>query len=250
MNESISRMLSENKADVAIRTVLFSDLKEFNTVAYTNPVSLYFFQVAQFLKEPTDIDRSDLSSFLIENKLLIFCVFLGYLVSLFVVFFSRLLLVHHRRRPLIQTLKSSARLFFLNNTRIRRFAPKIARINTILAFFGIFLFIMRTIITNLINTSAIVLDTGQFIDSRERLFESSKIMVVCGNPLKTNPITTGSIRSTAKSFTHKLFSQKARKNQLLEICFSKEDHRKLNEMPKKGALTSMFLYMNPAHGSV
>ena len=239
LNESVSYFLSKNVADIAIRTVFFSHLKEYSSVEFTNPVSLYFFQVAQFLSEPTAIDRTDLWSFLIENKLLIFCVLIGYLVPLFAVLCSRLLLVRRRSN---QRLSSSAyRYFFLNSTRMRRHSPKLARI---FAFFGLFLFIMRTIITNLINTSAVVLDTSQFIDSRQRLFESPKSMVVCGNPLATNSKT---IPSTEQSFTYKLFSQKVRENRLLEICFLKEDYRKVKEKPKNGGITSMFFYMNPQH---
>ena len=242
LNESVSYFLSKNLADVGVRAGFFLEVKEFSSVAYTNPISIYFFQIAQFLKEPTALDRSDLASFLVENKLLLFFVAIGYLVPLFVVFFSRLLLVRFRRH-LVATLRSSARFFFLNNTRMRRLSPKYARI---FAFFGFFLFIMRTVITNMINTNAVVLDTGQFINSRQRLFDSPKMMVVCGNPIRTN---SDSISSTEPTFTYKLFSQKARENRLLEICFSKENHRKLNEdARKKGGLTSMFFYMTQVHG--
>src|SRR5699024_7059261 len=121
--------------------------------------------VAQFLNEPTAI-RTDLFSFLYENKLILFCMLIGYLVPLSAVCgFSFLCLQTHRS---IRALRTTApKLLSLSYNRMRPISPKLA---LILAFFGLFHFILRVTLTSLIKTNAIILDTSQFIDSRQRLF--------------------------------------------------------------------------------
>lgn len=269
-NESALDLMAKNEMDFSIRGAVFTYQGADSPVEFSKPISLYSFHVAQFLNEPTTI-RSDLSSFLNENKLLIFCVLIGYVVPLFAVsvFSSRIRHVHRSIRalrtiapkpsfllynpvraiapnPLFLRYKRvcaiAPKLLFLRQNRMRTISPKLA---IIFVFFRLFIFIIRTMLTNLINTNAVVLDTSQFIDSRQRLFRSSETMVTCGKPLATD---LESRKSTEKSFNYKLFSQKVKEGRLVESCNSKEDWKRLIEIESKGnRLTNLFFFMNRAH---
>ena len=238
INESISDLMMKNKSDVGIRPFVFTRLRADRFVELTKPVSLYSFGIAQFLNKPSGI-RSDLSAFLVENRLLIFFMLIGYLVPLFAVciFSLRRLNVHRSIRP----LRIAPRLLSLPQNRMRVISPKLARI---FVFYSLFLFILRITLTNLIKTNAIILDTSQFIDSRQRLFDSTKTMMICGNPLEK---TLGSKKSTTEnSFTFKLFSQKMRDDRLIEVCFSKKGFKRMQEKSNKEGLTSLFFFMSSA----
>ena len=222
-----------NQADVGIRPYVSTFQNAHRLAELSKPVSLYSFVVAQFLNEPTAI-RSDLSNFLVEQRLLIYCVLIGYLVPLVAVFaFS-----HRQVSRSIRSLRIIAfKLIFSLSNQIREISLKLA---LIFAFFGLFLFIIRASLTNLINTNAIVLDTSQFINSRQRLFDSPKAMVVCGNPLEMN---SESKNSMGQTFTRKLFSLKTKGNRLIEVCLSKKNFKRTLTVSNDG-LTNLLFYMN------
>ena len=237
LNESIPDMIAKNQTDLSIRPYPFSEQRSDNFVELTKSVLLYTFVVSQFLNEPT-ATQSELSSFLIEERLLIYFVLIGYLAPLMgvCVFFRRRLRVSHP----IQTLRTIApKLLFLRHNRMRAVSPKLA---LIFVFFGLFYFLIRSTLTSLIKTNAIILDTSQFINSRQRLFGSTKTMVICGNPLGS--VKRENENPTERSFTHKLFTQKIHEDRLIEACHSKKGYKRMEVESMRNGLTSLFFFMN------
>ena len=226
----------KNQADVGIRPYVSTFQNADRLTELSKPVSLYSFGVAQFLYEPT-ATQSDLSNFLVEQRLLIYCVLIGYLVPLVAVFaFS-----HRQVSRSIRSLRIIAfKLIFSLSNQIREISHKLA---LIFAFFGLFLFIIRTSLTNLINTNAIVLDTSQFINSRQRLFGSPKTMLVCGNPLETDSET---IKTMGNTFSFKLYSRKQKEGRLIEGCLSRKAFKSLAVLSNNG-LINLFFFMNREH---
>ena len=237
LNEGIAHLMAENKSDVGIRPYVYTQLKAGRFVELTKPVSLYSFGIAQYLTKPTGI-QSDLSSFLHENRMLIFCVLIGYLVPLLSICTISIWRLQMHRRSIRSIRTTAPKLLFLPNSQKRVIYPKLA---LIFVFFTLFLFIMRHILTNLIKTNAVILDTSQFIDSRERLFESPKTMMICGNPLEKD-LQSG--KPMGKSFTFKLFSQKSKQGRLLEVCQSKKNIVRMNEQAREPGLSSMYFLMD------
>lgn len=242
-NETIPHLMAKNKVDVGIRAVTFSYHSADSPMEFSNPVSLYSFIVSQFLNEPT-ATRSDLISFLIDNRLLIIYVLIGCLVPLIAVcaFFRRRLRVPCSIRSL-GTI--APRLLSLPYSRVLAMSSKLA---LIFVFFNFFLFFMRSTLTSLIKTNAIVLDTSQFINTRQRLFGSPKTMMVCGNPLESSLESKNPMEQcSGQSFTDKLFSEKMKRDRLVEVCFSKKGFKRLVSEAKENGLPSLLFWMDRVH---
>lgn len=169
------------------------------------------YQVGQLISKPENSGNLDLSSFLVENDNLLMIIFIGYLSTIFSIFiiskFSR------------HTLNFYHVLALENQKKSTKY--------TILLFiFSVFLFFNLNILINMIKTESVVVDTHQFIDSKEKLIATHKILIY--DPIdKEMFITKPSYR-----FLYKLYERKKKKNEIFEVSIY--DRLFFTTMDKRG----------------
>lgn len=124
--------------------------------------SVNTFHVGQILRKPNKLNKSDFSSFLIENVRLLIIILIGYIVILMAIF---TLLKLIRRRC------SFYNLLTINRTRLGSISFKI---DFIILAFSFFLFFNLSILTNMIKTEKVTVSTSEFIDSISKLNKTTK----------------------------------------------------------------------------
>ena len=134
-------------------------------VEISKVTSIEPYNVGQMLKKPNKFNQSDFSLFFIENIRLLVIILIGFILNLGVKFI--LLKLIKRRCSLYN-------LFVINGSRLCSISFKLGFLS--LAF-GIFLFLNLNILTNLIKTEKITVDTSEFIDSVSKLNRTTKPFV-------------------------------------------------------------------------
>lgn len=128
------------------------------------------YRVGQMLDEPTGSDKLDFSSFFMENLNLIIIIFIGYLFSIIsVLFFAKIL------------KKSSLNYYHLLVLDLENLIDEKSRFifAFILSAYFLFLFFTLNLLTNMIKTDSVILDTQKFIDSNDKLNTShQKLLLV------------------------------------------------------------------------
>ena len=122
------------------------------------------YNIGQILKKPNKIDKSDFSVFFIENIRLLIIILIGFISTLSAKFI------------LLKLIKRRFSLYHLltNGTRLDSISFKIGVLSLALVFF---IFFNLNILTNLIKTQKVTVDTSEFINSVSKLNKTTKPFV-------------------------------------------------------------------------
>ena len=220
----------ENRTDIYFQafTIYNANLKEEIKFLEFSKTAYYFGDgIGQILNEPNN-SKTDLSSFLVQNWNLLSYMLIGYLLLFF---FSYIFL--KKLFPFLSPLKKSklisSKFFYDDYTQLRAFSSKIA---LIFLFFNFFLFILINLLTNFIQTEAVIVNTDQLIDSNEKLLSTPKILYA--TIFKFYYFSN----SPKNSLLFKFFTRKKENNQ----CLTESNSTKILEIIKKGESSSLFFY--------
>lgn len=167
-------------------------------VEISKSVGMTSYQIGQLLNEPTGSDKLNLESFLVKNINILFLILIGYLTVLLSVFLISIL------------LKLKFRLYDLIILNGKQFVKQTSRIVFIFLGFNFFLFFTLNLLTNMIQTKSLVLDTSEFINSIDKLNTTHKKLIVTGyvdRIFKHKP---------ENRFLYKLYERKKKKNEIVE----------------------------------
>ena len=127
--------------------------------------SIYPYNVGQILRKPNKLNESDFSSFFIENIRLLVIILIGFVLIVIAKFI------------LLKLIKRRFSLYNLLNTNGTRLDSKSFKLGFLSLAFVFFLFFNLRILTNLIKTEKITVDTSEFIDSVSKLNRTTKILI-------------------------------------------------------------------------
>lgn len=196
----------------------------------TKACSTELFQIGQVLNKPNNLENSDLSSFLFENINVLVYILIGYLL-LFVSSFVFLKKVLPKYRSFKISKLFLNKLLFLDSNQLRQLSCEIA---LIFIFFSLFLFIVTNILSNLIKTNKVVVNTDEFIDSIEKLFTTKKSFTFQPEDL---PYFN---RTSKSSFLYKFYHKKIeRENRFVSL----DDQTKFRQFMMNNKLNSLFFFM-------
>ena len=123
-----------------------------------------------------------------------------------------------------------SKLLYDDYTQLRAFSSKIA---FIFLFFNFFLFILINLLTNFIQTDAVILNTDELIDSNEKLLSTPKILLTRGFQLDyLNTFPKSSL----------LFKLVTRKKENYQYFTPQSNFTKIMKIVKKGESSSFFLF--------
>ena len=162
----------------------------------TQPVMTEPYQIGQLEKEPTSLEKTDFSLFVIQNQSLIFLCLAGYLFTLLAVFiFSKFLYYKAGKKLTIyEILICKSKLISHHYTKLKY----------ILLAFSLFLFINLNLIENNIKTTKVVVDCSSFIDSISKFENTIKKPCFFREENNINLI----LKAPRNSFLHKSFKNK------------------------------------------
>ena len=187
-------------------------------------------EFGQVLNKPSNLEKSDFSLFLFENLNLLSYILIGYLLIFFFGF-----ICFRKLFPFLNPLKNlkliSSKLLFNDHIQIRKLSPKFA---FILLFFNFFLFILINLLTSFIKTDKVTLNTGELIDSNDKILCNSKILYMNNNNFKQFS------HFPKSSLLFKLVKRKKEQNQYLTHL----NQAKIDEIIKKGQSSSVLIFDN------
>lgn len=127
-------------------------------------------QAGHFLKKLENLEKLDLSSFLITNLSLLAFIIIGYLLIV-TVFTMVLPKLPHASNSL--ALKSLRRVLFVDHTQLPR-----VHLRFIFLFFSVFLFFNRNFLSCAIKTDNVTVRTDAIVDSTSKLLNTPKMLLI------------------------------------------------------------------------
>ena len=113
------------------------------------------YSVCQAIKEPSRSDKADLSSFLLQNVLLLVFIAVGYLLVAILVGILLQTMANYRTKIIARIVSST---FFLNYKQLGSVSNKVS---TLFVFFNLFLFINFEILSCTIKVDKLLINTGK-----------------------------------------------------------------------------------------
>lgn len=144
-----------------------------NSTQQTKPFFSEPYQVAQYLKKPTKLNKMDCSSFIFNNFTLLIFILIGYSCSIII---SHMILkfADHKFKKWKEFKINSIQFLNLSFNKQRFLSSKVS---LICFFYSIFLFIILFLLSTTIKTDKIVINTDEFVVSAKKIIEVNKTMI-------------------------------------------------------------------------
>ena len=192
--------------------------------------SITSFMIGQILTKPDKLQKADISSFLLNNRALLFITIIGYLLFfLFIFAFLKKVFYIYNSTKIIKLILF--KLLFLNDKQLQGLSSEIA---IIFVFFNFFLLIFLNIVRNCIKTDKVVINTDEFIDSDNRLDETPKILTIIHNDEELFS------KSPERTLMNRLYYKKL-KNEKFFMTNKHEGDEEFRELEKNGLANHFFL---------
>ena len=143
----------------------YANFTENNNVKVSKTTSINAFNFGQVLRKPNKFNQSDFSLFFIENIRLLIFILVGFISTVTAKF------------TLLKLIKQRCNLSNLLSIHGFRLDPIPTKIGFIALAFSFFIFFNLNILTNMINTQKITVDTSEFIDSIPKLNKTTKTLI-------------------------------------------------------------------------
>ena len=147
--------------DISYSTIVTDN----QNVEISKVTSIYPFNIGQMLKKPNKLNESDFSSFFIENIRLLVIILIGFILNVTAKF------------VLLKLIKRKFSLYNLLTTNESTLGSLSFKLGSIALAFSFFLFFNLNILTNLIKTEKVTVDTSEFIDSVSKLNRTTKTLI-------------------------------------------------------------------------
>ena len=144
-----------------------SELTENHDIEISKLTSIDTFNVGQILRKSNKLNESDFSLFFIENIRLLIIILIGFVLT--VTAKLTLFKLVKRRYTGLHNLLTINRTRFGSGTSFKTAVLSLA--------FSFFLFFNLSILTNLIKTEKVTVDTSEFIDSISKLNRTTKTLI-------------------------------------------------------------------------
>ena len=192
--------------------------------------SITSFMIAQILTKPDKLQKADISSFLLNNRVLLYVTIIGYfLFFIFIFAFLRKVFYIYNSTKIIKLILF--KLLFLNDKQLQGLSSKIA---IIFVFFNFFLLIFLNVVRNCIKTDKVVINTDEFIDSDNKLDETPKILTIIHNDEELFS------KSPERTLMNRLYFKKL-KNEKFFMTNKREGQEEFRELEKNGLANHFFL---------
>ena len=158
--------------------------------------SIYSLHIGQILRKPNKLKKSDFSLFLIENIRILVIILIGFALTLAAKF------------TLLKIIKRRCSLYHLSTIKTRLDSVSF-KIGVLSLAFSFFLFFNLNILTNMIKTQKVTVNTSEFINSISTLYKTTK------------PLVTWDPNST--NLFNQLFKKRKQRNDLIRFDYDHFD---------------------------
>lgn len=166
--------MRNNEIDIySIPMEMMSVAQDDRFIKATKAVCTSSFLVGQYLKPFDNLERSDFTSFLYQNKQLMMIIFSGYLIVAILIFVLSQII-----NPAPDCAKRLRlvlyKILFIDSVK----SPCSFKVALIFLFFHIFMFFCQNFLFGSVKTEKVTIDTSAVIDTTSKLIRSEKTMVV------------------------------------------------------------------------